>query len=254
MTIAGSDTCGGAGIQADLKTITSLGAHGMSVITAVTAQNSLGIMGIQEISAEFISKQIESVIEDIDPDAVKIGMLLTNGAVRSVAACIEKHKLSPVVLDPVMRASTGTGLLEPEALRLLKEILLPRTNVLTPNLKEAESLSGMRVTSVEEMEAAAKVIRDLGPDVVVTGGHLKGKSVDVLYDGKKFYHFPSERVDTEHTHGSGCVFSAALATFLAKGDDLPTATKLAQNFTRVAIKTGYPCGRGGGVVNPNPVS
>ncbi len=254
LTIAGSDSCGGAGIQADIKTITSLGAHALSVITAVTAQNSFGISAIHKIPTRFISKQIEAVIEDIFPHAVKIGMLLTGPAVREVARIIKKHKISHLVVDPVLRASTGKRLLEPDAISVLKEVLLPLARVVTPNLDEAGILTEKKVRNMKEMEEASKVIKGLGPDVVVTGGHLKEDCVDLLYDGNDFHHFYGSRIGTEHTHGSGCVFSTALATFLAMEDDVTKATKLAHDFTRRAIKRGYPCGRGRGVVDPGGIN
>jgi hydroxymethylpyrimidine/phosphomethylpyrimidine kinase len=250
LAIAGSDSCGGAGIQTDIKTITSLGAHALTVITAVTAQNSLGIAAVQNIPARFISKQIETVVEDICPDGAKIGMLSTRAAVREVARMIKKYSISRLVVDPVIKASTGKRLLEPEAIPLLKEILLPLARVVTPNLDEAEILTGKKVRDLKEMEEASKAIKSLGPDVVVTGGHLKEECVDLLYDGKDIYHFSGSRIGTEHTHGSGCVFSTALATFLALEDDVKKATKLAHGFTRRAIERGYPCGKGAGAVRP----
>jgi hydroxymethylpyrimidine/phosphomethylpyrimidine kinase len=250
LAIAGSDSCGGAGIQADIKTITSLGAHALTAITAVTAQNSLGIAAVQKIPAKFISKQIEFVFEDIRPDATKIGMLLTGAAVKGVARVIKKYGMPRLVVDPVLRASTGGRLLDAEAVPLLKETLLPMASVITPNLYEAEILTGRRVRNLEEMEEASRVIKGLGPDVVITGGHLKGECVDLLYDGRDVHHFYGSRIRTGHTHGSGCVFSSALATFLALGNDVKRAAELAHDFTRRAIRRGYPCGRGAGAVRP----
>jgi hydroxymethylpyrimidine/phosphomethylpyrimidine kinase len=250
LAIAGSDSCGGAGIQADIKTITSLGAHALTAITAVTAQNSMGIASVHEIPARFISKQIEAIIDDIFPHAVKIGMLMTGSAIREVAKTIEKFKISHLVVDPVLRASTGKELLEPNAISLLKEVLFPHAKVVTPNLDEAGILTGKKVRNLKEMEEAAKAINELGPDVVITGGHLKGKCVDLLYDGKAIHHFYGSRIKTEHTHGSGCVFSTAVAAFLAMDDEVTKAVKSAHDFTRNAIKGGYPCGRGAGAVRP----
>jgi hydroxymethylpyrimidine/phosphomethylpyrimidine kinase len=250
LAIAGSDSCGGAGIQADIKTITSLGAHALTVITAVTAQNSLGIAAIQKIPAKFISKQIECVFEDIRPDATKIGMLLTGAAVKGVARVIKKYGMPRLVVDPVLRASTGSRLLDAEAVPLLKETLLPLASVITPNLYEAEILTGRRVRNLEEMEEASRVINALGPDVVITGGHLKGECVDLLYDGRDVHHFYGSRIRTGYTHGSGCVFSSALATFLALENEVKRAVELAHDFTRTAIERGYPCGSGAGAVRP----
>lgn len=250
LAIAGSDSCGGAGIQADIKTITSLGAHALTAITAITAQNSLGIASIRKIPVSLIAKQIETIVDDISPHAVKVGMLLTEGAVREVARMIKKYKLSPLVIDPVIKASTGKRLLDPDAIFVLKEMLLPLAKVVTPNLEEAGILTGRKVRNLKEMEEASKAIKDLGPHVVITGGHLEESCVDLLYDGKDIQHFQGSRIETEHTHGSGCVFSSALATFLAMEDDVAKATRLAHDFTRRAIKGGYPCGRGAGVLRP----
>jgi hydroxymethylpyrimidine/phosphomethylpyrimidine kinase len=231
LAIAGSDSCGGAGIQADIKTITSLGAHALTVITDVTAQ-------------------IECVFEDVRPDATKIGMLLTGAAVKGVARVVRKYGMPRMVVDPVLRASTGRRLLDAEALPLLKEILLPLASVVTPNLDEAEILTGKRVRNLKEMEEASRVIKGLGPDVVITGGHLKGECVDLLYDGSDIHHFYGSRIKAGHTHGSGCVFSSALATFLALENDVKQAAELAHDFTRRAIESGYPCGKGAGAVRP----
>lgn len=250
LAIAGSDSCGGAGIQADIKAITSLGAHALTAITAVTAQNSLGIAAIQKIPANFISKQIESVFEDIRPDGTKIGMLLTGAAIKEVTRVIKKYGMPHLVVDPVLRASTGRRLLDAEAIPLLKETLLPLASVVTPNLDEAEILTGRRVRNLKEMEEASKAIKGFGPDVVVTGGHLKGECVDLLYDGRDIHHFSGSKIRAGHTHGSGCVFSTALATFLALENDVKRATELAHEFTRRAIERGYPCGKGAGAVRP----
>ena len=250
LAIAGSDSCGGAGIQADIKTITSLGAHALTAITAVTAQNSLGIAAIQKIPANFISKQIESVFEEIRPDGTKIGMLLTGAAIKEVTRVIKKYGMPHLVVDPVLRASTGRSLLDAEAIPLLKETLLPLASVVTPNLDEAEILTGRRVRNLKEMEEASKAIKGLGPDVVVTGGHMKGECVDLLYDGRDIHHFSGSKIRAGHTHGSGCVFSTALATFLALENDVKRATELAHEFTRRAIERGYPCGKGAGAVRP----
>lgn len=250
LAIAGSDSCGGAGIQADIKTITSLGAHALTAITAVTAQNSLGIVSIQKIPSKFISKQIEAIVQDIYPDAAKIGMLYTGAAVKEVARVIKKYRIPRMVVDPVLSASTGKGLLESEAIPMLKEILFPLARVVTPNLDEAEILTGRKVRNVKEMEEASKMIKSFGPDVVVTGGHLKGECVDLLYNGRDMHRFWGSRIKTEHTHGSGCVFSTALATFLALEDDVKKAAELAHAFTRHAIEGGYPCGKGAGAVRP----
>jgi hydroxymethylpyrimidine/phosphomethylpyrimidine kinase len=251
LAIAGSDSSGGAGIQADIKTITTLGAHALTVITALTAQNSTGIAAIQRISARFISNQVRTVVEDIRPDAIKVGMLATATAVKAVAALIKRFKLFPLVIDPVLRASTGGRLLEAEALSVLREELFPLAEVVTPNLAEASALSGKPVKTVSDMEWAAKAIKAMGPNVVVKGGHLAGDCVDILYDGNELYRFGAARIRTRHTHGTGCVFSSALATYLALGHDVIEATRRAHDFTRQSIAQGYPCGSGAGVTNPS---
>ena len=248
LVIASSDSSGGAGIQADIKTITSLGAHALTVLAAVTAQNSLGITAIHKVPARFVSQQLETILSDVAPHAVKIGMLYSGAAVKEVARLIKKHELPHVVLDPVLRASTGKNLLEPEAISLLKELLVPLASVVTPNLYEAGALVAKKICNLEEMEEAARMIKAIGPDVVITGGHLTSGCVDLLYDGANFHQFGGARIDTKHTHGTGCVFSTALATFLAKGERLFTATKLSHDFTKRAIINGYVCGSGAGSV------
>ena len=210
----------------------------------------MGIAAIQKIPANFISKQIECVFEDIRPDATKIGMLLTGAAVKGVARVIKKYGMPRLVVDPVLRASTGHRLLDNEAVPIIKKRLLPLASVITPNLDEAEILTGRKVRNLKEMEEASKVIKGMGPDVVITGGHLIGECVDPLYDGRDIHHFSGSRIRAGHTHVSGCVFSSALATFLALENDVKSAAELAHDFTRRAIGKGYPCGKGAGAVRP----
>ncbi|MBN1106765.1 MAG: bifunctional hydroxymethylpyrimidine kinase/phosphomethylpyrimidine kinase [Deltaproteobacteria bacterium] len=250
LVIAGSDSCGGAGIQADIKTVFSLGAHAFTAVTALTAQNSLGITAIHRIPGKFLSRQIETILGDTFPHAAKIGMLFSSANVRELARILKAHSIPRTVLDPVMAASTGMALLEPGAFPMLKKLLLPLVTVVTPNIEEASRLSGRRVGSLREMEEAARVIKDMGPNVVITGGHLKGACVDLLYDGREMHRFYGERIASEHTHGSGCVFSTALATFLAAHEDLRIATEMAHEFTRRAISCGYASGKGAGAVRP----
>jgi hydroxymethylpyrimidine kinase/phosphomethylpyrimidine kinase len=247
LVIAGSDSCGGAGIQADTKTITALGAHSLVVVSAVTAQNSMGIKAIHQIPAGFISEQLAAVMEDVVPDGIKIGMLYSKGAVEAVVKFLRQYPLSNIVLDPLIKSTTGDLLIESDAISVIKEHLLPIVDVVTPNLNEAAVFTEMKIENKGDMIAAAKRIREMGPDTVVTGGHLKGSCIDILNNGKT-HQFAGARIETEHTHGSGCVFSAALATFLAHGKDMFHATKLAHDFTRCAIINGYPCGRGSGPV------
>jgi hydroxymethylpyrimidine/phosphomethylpyrimidine kinase len=250
LTIAGSDSCGGAGIQADIKTIFSLGAHPLTAVTAITVQNSTGIVETYDIPAEIISLQIRTIVEDLFPGAVKIGMLHTGLIVREVAGAIKKHKLGRVVVDPVLQASSGGQLLEDPAVVLLKETLFPLAAAVTPNLYEAGRLIGSEVVNLDDMERAARQIKDLGPDVVITGGHLEKNCVDILYDGKEMHFFQGPKIETANTHGSGCVFSSSLATFLAMDYDIVEATRLAHNFTREAIVNSYLCGHGPGVAYP----
>jgi hydroxymethylpyrimidine/phosphomethylpyrimidine kinase len=250
LAIAGSDSCGGAGIQADIKTITRLDCHALTVITAVTAQNSLGITAIHPIPATFIATQIETILDDLSPQAVKVGMLLTAGAVEEVIRALKVYRMKNVVVDPLMRASTGRKLINEDAVPLLMEGLFPLATVVTPNLEEAGMLTGTPVRDVEDMEQAALSIHGLGPLVVVTGGHLEGRCVDVLYDGEGFHYFDGPKIKTENDHGSGCVFSSALATCLAGEGDPVRATARAHALTRAGIMKGYPCGRGRGAVRP----
>ncbi len=248
LVIAGSDSSGGAGIQADIKVITRLKGHALTVITAVTAQNSLGVSAIHEIPAPFIGKQLQAVFEDIIPHASKISMVYSGAAIREVVRWIRTYDLPNVVIDPVLRASTGNWLLEQKAVPLLKEELFPLARVVTPNLFEAGILSGIRVESLKDMAEAAGLIKKTGPDVVITGGHLKGSCVDLLFDGEKLEHFSDSRINTKNTHGSGCVFSSSLAVFLAEGKGVMEATKLAHEYAREAIVHGYACGQGPGPV------
>ncbi|MFC1883555.1 bifunctional hydroxymethylpyrimidine kinase/phosphomethylpyrimidine kinase [Thermodesulfobacteriota bacterium] len=250
LVIAGSDSSGGAGVQADIKTISSLGAHALTAISAVTAQSSQEITSVHRIPARFISRQVETILKDVTPHAVKIGMLYSVEAVLEIAGLVDKHKLNPVVLDPVMESSSGRDLLESDALLAMKEKLIPLASVVTPNLHEAGILSNIPVGSVEDMIEAAKIINTMGPDVIVTGGHLEDRCIDVLFDGKEVNKIEGIKIDSPNTHGSGCVFASSLATFLAQGRKLETAAKMAHDFTKNAIKSGYSCGKGAGPVLP----
>lgn len=251
LTIAGSDSCGGAGIQADIKTIAGLGAHPLTAITAVTAQDSQGVKGIHKIPAKFISEQIEAVINDIRPDAVKIGMLLAGATVKTVTKVLIKKNINNVVIDPVMKATTGKNLLDPKVIDLFKKALLPIADVVTPNIDEASILAGMPVRNTLEMEEAARIINKSGPKVVVTGGHLEDrKCVDIFFDGSRIYRYENDRIETEHSHGSGCVFSSALACFLSMNHGVKEATRLSHEYTHASITEGYKCGKGAGAVRP----
>ncbi len=253
LVIAGSDSSGGAGVQADIKTISSLGAHAFTVITAVTVQNSLGIRAVHRLPAGFIIQQAQAVIEDFSPDAVKIGMIHSGDAVKEVVRLLELHPLPNVVLDPLCKATAGGALAEEGAYPLVAKLLLPLARVVTPNMNEAEKLANRSVRTLEEAKEAAVIIKGMGPDVVITGGHMEEECVDLLYDGQGFHEFHGSRIRSRHTHGSGCVFSSALATFLSMGRNLADATGWAKAFTRQAILDGYACGSGNGPVRP-PVS
>jgi hydroxymethylpyrimidine kinase/phosphomethylpyrimidine kinase len=250
LSIAGSDSGGGAGIQADIKTITGLGAHALTAVTALTAQNSLGVSAIHPVPPGFITRQIKTVVEDRPPDSVKVGMVFTAAAVKAVSRMIAEYSLSPVVVDPVLRASTGRLLLEPNAIRLLKERLLPLSAVVTPNLDEAELLTGRTVRTLKEMERAALEIFRMGPRVVIKGGHLERGSSDLFFDGEEVVVFQGKKITSTSTHGTGCVFSSALATFLALGRNMKDAVQSAHDMVRKAIRGGYIVGRGAGTVAP----
>ena len=253
LTVAGSDSGGGAGIQADLKTITLLGGYGMSVLTALTAQNSRGVKGIHEVPADFVGLQMDAVVADIGVDAMKTGMLGGPANIRMVSRKIRQYGISRVVVDPVMAAKGGVRLLFPGAEESLKKELLPLAEILTPNLPEAEFLARMKIRGVGEMREAARRIRRLGPrNVLIKGGHLRGDAVDVLFDGRRFVEFPAPRLSSLHTHGTGCTLSAALALELARGCSPREAAERAKSFITSAIRFSFPLGKGIGPVNPFP--
>jgi hydroxymethylpyrimidine/phosphomethylpyrimidine kinase len=250
LTIAGSDSGGGAGIQADLKTFTVMRAYGMSVVTAVTAQNTMGVQGVYPLSPEAVGTQLESVFRDIGADAVKTGMLFSAAIITEVAAKLKKFNVTNLVVDPVMIAKGGSRLLEEEATSALKDELLPLTTVITPNIPEAEVLTGIKIATVDDMKKAAKQLVSMGVKAaVVKGGHLPGEPVDVLYDGQQFFEFTGQRYQTKNTHGTGCTFSAALTVGLAQGLDLSAAVEQAKDFVSLAIANGISIGRGHGPTN-----
>jgi hydroxymethylpyrimidine kinase/phosphomethylpyrimidine kinase/thiamine-phosphate diphosphorylase len=249
LTVAGSDPGGGAGIQADLKTITLLGTYGMGAITALTAQNTRGVRGIHPVPDDFVADQIEAVLDDLGADILKTGMLYSAGIVSVVARAITRHAL-PAVVDPVMIAKGGAPLLQREAVDALRRELLAHTYLLTPNLPEAEALSGLPVETENEMERAARRLQEMGArNVLLKGGHLQGKPVDLLLAGESLHRFPSERFDTPNTHGTGCAYSAAIAAFLAQGLPLVEAVGKAKSFISEAIRTAISMGSGHGPVN-----
>ncbi len=250
LTIAGSDSGGGAGIQADLKTITVLGSFGMSVITALTAQNTLGVAGVYDVPAEFVALQFDAVVSDIGVDAAKTGMLASADIIRLVASKIKQHAINKLVVDPVMIAKGGAPLIQSEAVNVMRELLIPLAFVVTPNIPEAEVIAGMKIDGIEDMKKAARDIHHLGArNVVVKGGHLQGDAVDVLYDGREFREFRSERIKTGNTHGTGCTFSAALATFLGRGMQVSESVKEAKLYITKAIEHALEIGGGHGPTN-----
>jgi len=247
LTIAGSDSGGGAGIQADLKTITALGGFGMSAVTALTAQNTMGVRGIYPVSAEFVAAQIDAVAEDIGVDAGKTGMLAGRAVVEVVAERVKRHGIRPLVVDPVMAAKSGDALLEKGARAALRDMLLPLATVVTPNLAEAEAFSGVEVRDRDAMSEAARRVRELGPEwVLVKGGHLEGDPVDVLFNGQDFHEVRRPRVRTTSTHGTGCTYASAIATGLAYGLGVLEAVEWARDAVQAGLEGGLQIGHGAG--------
>ena len=250
LTIAGSDSGGGAGIQADLKTFSAFRVFGMSVITAVTAQNSVGVQGVFNLPPEFVGRQIDSVLSDFDADAVKIGMLSTAAIIGEVAERLRAHgREGKIVLDPVMIAKSGDPLLQPEARAALVKELLPLALLITPNLHEAEALAGMPVATESDMEEAARRILALGAkNVLVKGGHLRDAATDILWNGRDLTRFTTVRLDSTSTHGTGCTFASAIAACLARGYALRDAISEAKAYVTAAIREGFQVGRGVGAL------
>ena len=233
LTIAGSDSSGGAGIQADLKTFAAHGVFGTSAITAVTAQNTLGVTRVETLSPDMVAAQIDAVATDIPADATKIGMLSTAGIVEAVAAAIERHQLTNVVLDTVMVAKSGARLLDEDAIAAMRDRLLPLATRDHAERAEAEVLTGMRIDSLEDLHRAARRLVELGARaVLVKGGHLEGPAIDVLWDGRQVTELRAERIDSRHTHGTGCTLSAAIAAHLALGQDLDSAARPPRTTSR----------------------
>ncbi len=249
MTVAGSDSGGGAGIQADLKTMMALGVHGMSVIAAVTAQNSLGVQGYWELPPEAVRAQLDSVLSDIGAQAVKTGMLASSVLVETVASVLREVD-APVVVDPVGVSKHGDPLLAADAVDAVRHALLPAAALVTPNLWEVEQLTGVKVEDETGLRRAAEAILEFGPRaVLVKGGHLPGEPVDLLFDGVTEHRFTGPRHDNMHTHGTGCTLASAIASYLALGEDLPTAVGLAKEYVTGAIEHGFALGAGIGPVD-----
>lgn len=268
LTIAGSDSCGGAGIQADIKTMTMNGVYAMSAVTALTAQNTTGVTGIQEVSAEFLKKQIEAVVTDIFPDAVKTGMVASTELIKTIAACIKQFSLKNIVVDPVMVATSGAKLISEEAIESLKKELLPLATVITPNIPEAEVLlensglseldsKSLKITSDFEMEEAARKIHErFGCSVLIKGGHNVNDASDFLYGKKENGQvvakwFRGRRIANPNTHGTGCTLSSAIASNLAKGDSLEDAVSKAKEYISGALEAGLDLGKGSGPMMHN---
>ncbi len=251
LTIAGSDSGGGAGIQADLKTFAAHSVYGVSAVTAITAQNTIGITAVHAVPADVVVAQIEAVVSDIGVDAAKTGMLLNASIVEAVAATVQKLKIPFLVVDPVMVAKSGDRLLEDDAVRAIKTELLRHAYVVTPNIPEAEVLAGIEITTTHEArEAARRIHKFRSTAVIVKGGHLAGPDiVDILYDGREFFEFSGPRLDSSNTHGTGCTFGAAVAASLANGHPLEEATRLSKNYVEQAIRHGHQLGHGHGPVD-----
>ncbi|MBE6051033.1 MAG: bifunctional hydroxymethylpyrimidine kinase/phosphomethylpyrimidine kinase [Clostridium sp.] len=251
LTIAGSDSSGGAGIQADIKAMSANGVFAMSAITAITAQNTQGVFGIQDISPEMIEGQIKAIFDDINVDAIKIGMVSKIESIKAISKALKNvNNLPPIVLDPVMVSTSKCKLLSDDAKETLINELFPLAALITPNLPEAEEILGVEITNVEEMENACKELIKLGAkNVLVKGGHLEGDATDVLYTGKKFIYLRHERLDNKHTHGTGCTLSSAIAAGLAKGMNIEEAVKEGKRYVTVAIEHGFKLGKGIGPTN-----
>ncbi|MDA0647208.1 bifunctional hydroxymethylpyrimidine kinase/phosphomethylpyrimidine kinase [Nonomuraea sp. NPDC049486] len=249
LTVAGSDSGGGAGIQADLKTMLALGVHGMSVIAAVTAQNSIGVQGYWELPPEAVRAQLDSVLGDIGAQAVKTGMLASPALVETVAEALGAYA-APVVVDPVGVSKHGDALLAPEAVQTVRARLMPVATVVTPNLWEVEQLTSVKVEDEDDLRRAADAVLALGPRwALIKGGHLPGAPVDLLTDGVTEHRFTAERHDNRHTHGTGCTLASAIASYLALGEDVPGAVGKAKEYVTGAIAHGFPLGAGIGPVD-----
>ena len=250
LTIAGSDSSGGAGIQADLKTMTMHGVYAMSVITALTAQNTMGVTGIMEVTPDFLEKELDAIFTDIRPDAVKIGMVSSSALIRSIAKKLKQYEAKQIVIDPVMVATSGARLISEEAIEVLKEELFPLADMLTPNIPEAEVLTGQKIQSAGDMEKAAKVIcKQYDCDVLLKGGHNLNDANDLLCTKESCRWFYGKRIDNTNTHGTGCTLSSAIASNLALGKSRIEAVDLAKAYISGALEDGLDLGKGSGPMN-----
>lgn len=247
LAIAGSDCGGGAGVQADIKTITCLGKYAMSVITSLTAQNTTGVYGIYDVSAEFVEKQLDCVFNDIMPNSVKIGMVSNADLICAISNSIKTHKAKNIVVDPVMISTSGSALLDENALTSLVEFLLPLADIITPNLPEAEVLSGIKINGEQDMKKAAKLIfNKCGSSVLIKGGHSIDNADDLLFDGKSFCLFSSPKINNSNTHGTGCTLSSAIACGLADGKSAEESVKEAKDYITGALRVNFDIGSGSG--------
>lgn len=245
LTIAGSDPCAGAGLQADLRVFVSLGVYGMAVPTAITIQNTKGVKGIKALPAGIVRKQLITLLEDVKIDALKTGMLLTKENILAVEDAVKRYKIKKFVLDPIIKSSTGADLLKKDAALLLKKRLFPLAMIITPNINEAEALTGIKIKNEKDVRLAAKMLYKMAPKyVLIKGGHLKGEPNDLLFDGKKFIVFKGRRVKGIKLHGAGCVFSAAITAHLAKGMSVEKAVGEAKKFINKAIMKSAAIGKG----------
>ncbi len=250
LTIAGSDSSGGAGIQADIKTMLANGVYAMSAVTALTAQNTTGVTGIMEVTPAFLGEQLDCIFTDIRPDAVKIGMVSSSGLIRMIAGKLLEYKAENLVVDPVMVATSGAKLISDDAVSTLKETLLPMADVLTPNIPEAEVLSELKIRDEQDMAAAAeRISRTFGCAVLLKGGHQLNDANDLLYHNGQARWFYGERIQNPNTHGTGCTLSSAIASNLAKGYDLDTSVERAKSYISGALKAMLDLGKGSGPMN-----
>lgn len=250
LTIAGSDCSGGAGIQADIKTITAHGMYAMSAITSLTAQNTTGVYGVYDSTPEFLANQLDCIFTDIEPDAVKIGMVSDKALIKTIAEKLKEYQAVNIVLDPVMVSTSGSKLLKDDAIDALVNELMPLARIITPNLDEAAVLLGREIKTVNEMRIASKELGEkYNCGVLVKGGHLDEKATDVLFDKGDFFEFTSERINTKNTHGTGCTLSSAIACNVAKGLSLSEGVENAKAYLTGALKDGLDLGKGSGPVN-----
>jgi len=251
LIIAGSDSSGGAGIQADIKTVTSLGSYAMTAVTAVTSQNTTGVISIAPISGKEISKQIEFTSKDIKPDVIKIGMLNSTAVINSVLKSLKKINIKKIILDPVMVAKGGTKLINNKSIKILKSKLMKKVTLITPNIPEAEILTQKKINNVEDMIFSAKILIDLGAkNVLIKGGHLKSKIMyDVFLNKKETYIFKNKKIFSKNTHGTGCTLSSAIATYYSCGKTLKKSCEMAIKYVNHAIGTGPKYGKGHGPIN-----